>query len=72
MYITLNPFFYYIANQQMIESYIALETGGKSAVMLCYGKLNSLVEKYVEENSHGVDEKNKEKYIQYICKQLSC
>lgn len=72
MYFVLSPFFYYIANQSMIESYIALETNGKPASLLCYGKLHSLVESYVMKNSHGVDNRQKEKYIECICRHLSC
>jgi len=39
--------------------------------MLCYGKLKYLVDKYIQKNSHGVDEHNIEKYSEYICKHLT-
>jgi len=71
MYLTLSPFFYYLANQQYIEDFITLESDGKSPQMLCYGKLKYLVDKYIQKNSHGVDEHNIEKYSEYICKHLT-
>jgi len=71
MYIVLSPFFYYIANQSAIEDYIVLESQGEHPHLMPYRKLKPLVERFVDFNSHGVDEHNKEKYIMYICDQLS-
>lgn len=71
MYFVINPFFYYLANQSDIEKYIAIEANGDRPYHMPYSKLKSLVERYISLNSHGVDENCKEKYIMYICDQLS-
>lgn len=71
MYFVINPFFYYLANQSDIEKYITIESNGDRPYHMPYNKLKSLVERYINLNSHGVDENCKEKYIMYICDQLS-
>ena len=71
MYFTLSPFFYYLANQSDIENYLSVESNGEHPHIMSYRALKSLVEKYINLNSHGVDENNKEKYILYICDQFS-
>ncbi len=71
MYFVLSPFLYYIANQDSIEDYVILESHGEHPHIMSYNKLKPLVERYIDANSHGVDEHKKEKYITYICDQLS-
>jgi len=71
MYFVLNPFFYYVANQAAIEDYVVMESNGKPPYLLNYCELRSIVEQFIDLNSHGVDESKKEKYILYVCDQLS-
>ena len=71
MYFVLNPFFYYVANQEAIENYVIIESHGEHPHLLRYNQLKPIVERYIDLNSHGVDENKKEKYILYICDQLS-
>ena len=71
MYITLSPFFYYVANQDRIDDYIAIETNGCLPYHIASGKLRQLVSQYIKENSHGVDKSNEDSYIMYICDKLS-
>lgn len=71
MYLVLSPFFYYIANQKSIEDYVTIESHGEHPHLMRYNKLKPIIERYIELNSQGVDGNNKEKYILYICDQLS-
>lgn len=71
MYLVLSPFFYYIAHQGAIENYVLIESSGERPYLMRYSKLKQIVERYIENNSHGIDETKKEKYILYICDQLS-
>lgn len=70
MFITLSPFFYFIANQKNIEDYVGIASGGRLPYHLPSTELKQLVGQYIEMNSHGVDESNKNSYILYICDQL--
>jgi len=70
MYFVLNPFFYYIANQDSIRDFVTLESNGKHICNMTYSELRNLVERYVIMNSHGVDGNRKDSYIMYICDAL--
>lgn len=70
MYLVLNPFFYYIANQESINDFVTLESNGKHICNMTYKELKSLIERYIYENSHGVDENKMDSYISYICDML--
>lgn len=70
MYFVLSPFFYYIANQDSIENYITIESGGKHISTLDYKYIKNLIVKYIEINSSGVDEHHKENYISFIYDKL--
>lgn len=72
MYFVFNPVLYYIVNKQNIENFIELETNGEHISSIPYRQLKELVERFINENGHGVDENYKEKYIIYICDKLSC
>lgn len=70
MYLTLSPFFYYIANQPSIDTFIALESNGARAYHIPKSKLENIIDRYIALNSHGVDESKREKYIEYICESI--
>ena len=71
MYLILSPFFYYVANEAYINNFITLETNGERAYHLSKEKLESIVDKYITLNSHGVDENKRDRYIKYICSHIS-
>lgn len=70
MYFVVNPFFYYIANQDSIDRYLSIESNGELPYQMTYSKLRSIVESFVNNNSHGVDANKIDSYIDYICKKL--
>lgn len=70
MYFVINPFFYYIANQENIDRYLSIESNGELPYQMTYSKLRSIVEYFVNNNSHGVDANKIDSYIDYICKKL--
>ena len=71
MYLVLSPFFYYIANEQFIHDFIAIESSGKRPYHLSNEKLKLLIERFISLNSHGVDLNKKDKYISYIVEHIS-
>ena len=71
MYLVLSPFFYYLANESYIHNYIALASNGERPYHINKDKLKSIVDNYITNNSHGVDEDKREKYIEYICEHIS-
>lgn len=71
MYLVISPFFYYIAHEQYIDDYITLESNGENPHVMDRKKLKAYVEKYINLNSHGVDEYKKDRYISYICDNIS-
>lgn len=71
MYLILSPFFYYIANQDAIENYVTIESGGEHPHLMPYRKLKPIIERFIENNSHGVDQNYKEKYVMFICDKLA-
>lgn len=70
MYFTVNPFFYYLAHQENIEKYLKSELQDSKLSDISYIKLRSLVELYINENSHGVDKNKLDSYIDQACKSL--
>lgn len=71
MYFVLCPFLYYMANKNYIEDFIAIETNGCSTYTLDRKRLKNLIIKFIDQNSHGVDENCKTKYVDFIYSHLS-
>ena len=71
MYFALNQFFYYMLNQDRIETYIILESHGEHPHLMPRKKLKPIITRFIDANTNGVEEEKKAKYITYICDQLS-
>lgn len=70
MYFTLSPFFYYMANLPYIEQFIIIESNGEAISSIQINKLESIIEKFVDKQSHGVNEYKKQDYVKYICSHI--
>jgi len=71
MYFTLSPFFYYLANCNLIQDFITIELGGSPLAFEQEYLVKKIIKKYVINNSHGVDAENIDKYVEYIYKHLT-
>ena len=71
MYLTLSPFFYYLANSDSINTFLIIELNGKLPQHEDENIIKSLIRSYINNNSHGVDELNIDKYVEYIYKHLN-
>lgn len=71
MYFTISPFLYYISHKENIENLLTIELNGELFYLSDKNVVKSLVEIYVNKNSEGIEEKDIDKYVEYICNQLT-
>ena len=71
MYLSLSPFFYYLANKEAINDFIIIESNGAHICTIPYKNLKLIVSDYVNKNSNGVDEHHINDYIVYICDKIT-